>query len=402
MQGTLDEIDLRSLLQLIELGQRTGELSIEAYGASVSSSNQDWDIHRAELNGEVENRQHWLLFFANGHLAYGVDRSSNSLMRLQGYLHRYGATDGIELIQNSSSIIEPEYANLWLLLEKKILTPAQGRSIIESTVMEVLFDLLSLRRGHFTFETGTALAPLMTTFTISPILTKAIAQVQQWKQFYPHLKSPSQYFVINNEAKLKAALPTQAYQSLSRWADGKTSLRQVSRYLNRDLLTLAKGIYPYAQRGWVRLVDAPSHQKSSSQSSQALKADSDFPQIVYIDDDIAISQKVESLLTEHGYRLIKINDPLQALGSIFQLKPDSILLGDIAMPNLDGYEICAMLRRSTAFRQTPILVLSEKEIFSDRVKARMAGATDYLTKPFKEEELLLLVEKYLQQEKCFQ
>jgi twitching motility two-component system response regulator PilG len=65
------------------------------------------------------------------------------------------------------------------------------------------------------------------------------------------------------------------------------------------------------------------------------------------------------------------------------------------MPELDGYEICAMLRKSTAFRQTPIVMLTGKDGFIDRVKARMVGATDYLTKPFGESELLMLVEKYV-------
>jgi twitching motility two-component system response regulator PilG len=397
MQGTLQEIDLRSILQLIELGQRTGELSIEAYSSNGSSFNSDWETHHAAKR-EVAARQQWLLFFANGRLAYGVE-GSEDLLRLQGYLHRYGTADALELTKSASNaIIEPEYGNLWLLLEKKILTPPQGRNIIESALMEVLFDLLSLRRGYFTFATGTAFAPLMTTFPISALLTKAIAQVQQWKQFYPHLQSPHQCFAINNEAKLKAALPPQAYQNLSRWADGKTSLRQLSRYLNRDLLTLAKGIYPYAQRGWIHLVDAPSRQQSSS-SSEELKAEGDRPHIVCIDDDLAVTQKVESILTEAGYRFSAINDPFEALGSIFQLKPD-LILGNLALPNSNSYEICAMLRRSEAFGQTPIIVLTDKESFRDRVKIRLAGATDCLTKPIAEGELLLLVEKYLHVEKC--
>ena len=54
-----------------------------------------------------------------------------------------------------------------------------------------------------------------------------------------------------------------------------------------------------------------------------------------------------------------------------------------------------MLRRSSAFRQTPIVMLTGKDGFIDRVKARMVGATDYLTKPFGDSELLMLVEKYV-------
>jgi twitching motility two-component system response regulator PilG len=65
------------------------------------------------------------------------------------------------------------------------------------------------------------------------------------------------------------------------------------------------------------------------------------------------------------------------------------------MPELDGYEICAMLRKSTAFRQTPIVMLTGKDGFIDRVKARIVEATDYLTKPFGASELTTIVEKYV-------
>ena len=67
------------------------------------------------------------------------------------------------------------------------------------------------------------------------------------------------------------------------------------------------------------------------------------------------------------------------------------------MPEPDGYEICAMLRQSSAFRQTPIVMLTGKDGFIDRVKARMVGSTDYLTKPFGETELTVLIEKYIGQ-----
>jgi twitching motility two-component system response regulator PilG len=79
---------------------------------------------------------------------------------------------------------------------------------------------------------------------------------------------------------------------------------------------------------------------------------------------------------------------------VFNQQPDLILC-DIAMPELDGYELCAMLRRSSPFHQTPIIMLTGKEGFIDRVWARLSGATDYLTKPFREQELLMLVEKYI-------
>ena len=257
---------------------------------------------------------------------------------------------------------------------------------------ETLFDLLSLHQGSFIFEVGPALAPQLTTLEIDPLVTKIMQQVQEWKQLHPHIQSPNQCPVIADMAQLCQALPAATVNKLKHWADGKTSLRQLARYLNRDILAVARAIYPYVQQGWVQLlqpVDTPTENKTRDWVSSAKT-----PRIVCIDDGIAVCQAVESILRQEGYEAISLTNPLKALGLVFQLKPDLILC-DISMPELDGYEICAMLRRSSAFRQTPIVMLTGRDGFIDRVKARMVGATDYLTKPFGDSELLMLVEKYV-------
>ncbi|MCU0536364.1 MAG: response regulator [Hydrococcus sp. Prado102] len=401
MQGTLYEIDIRSILQLIEQGQRTGELLVEAYPASLGSPDkQEWErsgeLRSSESRTSSGVGQYWLVFFVGGKIVYAADRHSSSLIRLRDYLHSHRAEKAIDLLQSSSlaTTNEPEYAYLWLLLERGAILPSRGRGIIESAIEEIIFDLLGLRRGTFIFESGDAIAPQLTALEVAPLLTKTMRQLQQWKQFHPYIQSPHQVLLVNNDAKLKSSLPAQAYGSIARWADGKTSLRQLSRFLNRDLLTLSKGIYPYAERGWIHLIDPVPRRKQTASSGSNLQKGDRAPQIVCIDDDLSISKKVEYILVERGYRAVAIANPIEALGTVFQLAPDLILC-DIAMPQLEGLEICAMLRRSSKFRQTPIIMLTGKESFTDRVRARMAGATDYLTKPFGENELLLLLEKYL-------
>ncbi|MEG3976376.1 response regulator, partial [Microcoleus sp. herbarium8] len=279
-------------------------------------------------------------------------------------------------------------------LENHILTPAQGRNIIHSMVHETLFDLLSLHQGSFTFEMGSALAPQLTSLEISPLLAKIVKQVQQWKQFHPHIQSPNQCPVISDPTELQVALPVSTFNTLRRWADGHTSIRQMARYLNRDVLTVAKAIYPFVQQGLVQVFYEPSVAPANDRKEWPPHPENKVKRVVCIDDDNVIRKTVESILNEHGYEATAIGNPLQALSLVFQIKPDLILC-DIAMPELDGYEVCAMLRNSTAFRQTPIVMLTGIDGFIDRVKARMAGATDFYTKPFGESELLMLVEKYV-------
>ncbi|MCC3406679.1 MAG: response regulator [Microcoleus sp. PH2017_10_PVI_O_A] len=386
MQGNLSEIDIRSILQLIELGQRTGELFVEAYSFTGSSGNLPTQRSGAG--------QSWYVFCFNGQVIYAT-QSAGSLFRLRDYLRRYKADTALDKIQlpYMASTNAPEYGYLWALLENHILTPAQGRNIIHSMIHETLFDLLSLHQGSFTFEMGSALAPQLTSLEISSLLAKIVQQVQQWKQFHPHIQSPNQCPMISDPAELRVALPANTFNTLRRWADGHTSIRQMARYLNRDVLTVAKAIYPFVQQGLVQVFYEPSVAPANNRGGWS-SPETKVKRVVCIDDDNVIRKTVESILNEQGYEATGISSPLEALSLVFKLKPDLILC-DIAMPELDGYEICAMLRNSSAFRHTPIVMLTGIDGFIDRVKARMAGATDYFTKPFGESELLMLVEKYV-------
>ncbi len=400
MQGTLSEIDIRSILQLIELGQRTGELFVEAYLTPVGQPGLSLASPETRAASSFVGHS-WFVFFLNGQIVYATS-GDGSQSRLRDYLRRYRADDALDGLPApaSASFNAPEYGYLWALLENHILSPAQGRSIIQSMVRETLFDLLSLHQGSFMFELGTPLAPQLMNLEIGPLVAKIMKQIQEWKQLHPHIHSPNQCPVLADTAQLRDSLPEQTFATLDRYADGNTSLRQIARYLNRDILTVARAIYPYIQRGLIQLTYPVSPEASSGNTRPyrgqefGLWPAARVPRVVCVDDSVSVGKVVEEILNRQGYEVTAIDNPLKALGLTFQLKPDLILC-DIAMPELDGYEICAMLRKSTAFRQIPIVMLTGKDGFIDRVKARMVGATDYLTKPFGESELLMLVEKYV-------
>ena len=406
MQGKLNEIDIRSILQLIELGQRTGELFVEAYPSQPSTMGNPGVMYVQDVRtSKALAEQYWFVFFLNGQIVYAADRAT-SLSRLSDYLRRYRAEASLGqlVVPSIATTNAPEYGYLWALLENHTLTPAQGRSIIQSMVHETLFDLLSLHQGSFIFELGPALSPQLTTLEITPLLAKTMTQVQEWKQFHPHIQSPDQCPAIADLTTLQATLSKRTIATLDRYANGKTSIRQIARYLNRDSLTVARAIYPYVQKGMIQLVYSHVQANTQENVGSGLKPvrskEFGFHQeprklrVVCIDDGVSVRETVEQILQQHGYEATAIGNPLKALSLVFQLKPDLILC-DIAMPELDGYEICAMLRKSTAFRQVPIVMLTGKDGFIDRVKAKMVGATDYLTKPFGESELLMLVERYI-------
>lgn len=392
MQGELNEIDIRSILQLVELGQRTGELYVEAYSSP-------WTVLGGDRpKPEPSTPPSWFVFFLNGSITYAADNRAQSLQRLNDHLSHLGIQHELPAIEVPaiSTTNAPEYGCLWSLLENHVLTPNQGRTIVQRMVSETLFDLLSLHQGSFIFEVGPSLAPQLSTLRIDSLVSTVMKQVQAWKQLTPIIQSPDQCPVLIDPAQIQTTLSQCLADGVTRWANGTLSIRRLSRLMGQDILPLAKALYPCIQQGALQLVSTsmtPDMSDNAHPSNSFASADR-VPRIVCIDDGATLRQTVETILGNHGYEVTSIGSPLKALSLVFQLKPDLILC-DIAMPLLDGYEVCAMLRKSTAFRQTPIVMLTGKEGFIDRVKARMVGATDYLTKPFGESELLLLIEKYV-------
>ncbi|MBV5260834.1 response regulator [Synechococcus moorigangaii CMS01] len=393
MQGTLTEIDLRSILQLIELGQRTGQLLIEAR-LPVAVDNFPWESAKFPHHHPSTLLSAWLVFFVNGRIIYATDDRSHSLGRLGDYLTHYHLSHRLEGVHQSTAIANttiPEYAALWFLLEEQIITVEQARQILQAMLEETLFDLLSLHHGYFTFQINPPFSPQLATYAITPFLFETIKKVQKWKQLHPHIQLPQQRLLLTHPEQLATALPATAYQKLMPWITGSTSLRQLARYLNRDLVALAKALLPYIQKGWIQVLEPTNF---PSLSTVETMPEHQVPRILCIDDDVTIGKTVEEILRPQGYEVHLVHQSLQAIEAAFRVNPDLILC-DVMMPDLDGNEICLMLRHGKRFQEVPIVMLTGKEGFLDRMQATFAGATDYLTKPFGQQELLALLEKYL-------
>jgi twitching motility two-component system response regulator PilG len=116
--------------------------------------------------------------------------------------------------------------------------------------------------------------------------------------------------------------------------------------------------------------------------------------VACIDDSPTVLNSIRRFLDENTFSVVMINDPVKALMQILRAKPDIILL-DVEMPNLDGYELCSLLRRHQAFKDIPIVMVTGRTGFIDRAKAKMVRSSGYLTKPFTQAELLKMVFKHI-------
>jgi twitching motility two-component system response regulator PilG len=109
--------------------------------------------------------------------------------------------------------------------------------------------------------------------------------------------------------------------------------------------------------------------------------------VMIIDDSATIRRSAEIALKQAGCVVILAEDGFDALAKIVDHQPDVIFM-DIMMPRLDGYATCTMLKRNAKFRDRPVIMLSSKDSVFDQARGRLAGANEYLIKPFTRQSLL--------------
>lgn len=109
------------------------------------------------------------------------------------------------------------------------------------------------------------------------------------------------------------------------------------------------------------------------------------PLVLAVDDSPLIQQLIKYALAK-DYHVLATGSPVEALSLIYH-QPISALLLDVSMPEIDGLELCRTIRSLPQFQHLPIIMITAKDTPFDRVQGRIAGATEYVTKPFDADQL---------------
>ncbi|MEC4984772.1 MAG: adenylate/guanylate cyclase domain-containing protein [Oscillatoria sp. PMC 1068.18] len=116
--------------------------------------------------------------------------------------------------------------------------------------------------------------------------------------------------------------------------------------------------------------------------------------ILVVDDTPANLRLLVTCLRQHGYKVRPVADGLAALKAVQHFQPDLILL-DILMPNINGYQVCEQLKNNPQTKEIPVIFLSALDEVFDKAKGFQVGAVDYITKPFQIEEVLARVNNHV-------
>jgi two-component system, cell cycle response regulator DivK len=115
--------------------------------------------------------------------------------------------------------------------------------------------------------------------------------------------------------------------------------------------------------------------------------------ILYVEDNEFNRKIVRQLLVSTSYRLVEAADGEQGVAAAIDKKPDVILM-DVQLPNLSGLDATRQLRQEPTTAEIPIIIVTSFAMSGDDVKAKEAGASAYLAKPYSPRELLALIRKF--------
>ena len=117
--------------------------------------------------------------------------------------------------------------------------------------------------------------------------------------------------------------------------------------------------------------------------------------ILVVDDDLILRKVLQNSLEQRGYQVISVGSAKEALVQFNQDVPD-IIVSDVSMPEMDGFEFCRQLRSQPSGKLIPFIFLSAKNELDDRIQGHTIGADNYLTKPFEMKELLANIEALIE------
>ena len=293
-------------------------------------------------------------------------------------------------------------------------------ALIHAELEEILFDIAQAAEVSYEVRPQTLLFPKLALANVD----RSVAIAQKNWQAYQAAKfvhySPDRAPIIRQPEQFRFCVSEQTYQTLRKLLDGQRTLRDLAVQMRRSVVDIIQSLLPYIQRQFIELVEVsdlpnPGSKLAVKQSGNvkipdrkannrpppskqpAVKRnDPKKPLIACVDDSPMICQTLEKILTEAGYRFMALNDALRAIVSLMMHKPDLIFL-DLVMPDANGYEICTQLRRLSFFRTIPIIILTGNDGIIDRVRAKMVGSSDFLSKPIDPESVLTVVQKHLKQ-----
>jgi chemotaxis family two-component system response regulator PixG len=349
----------------------------------------------------------WSLYYQYGQLVWATG-GTHTYRRWQRNINQNCPLLAINQINYDETIMSLDYWDYVLLLQlyrDNLIQSEQVKEIVVNTLKEIFFDLY--QKANFTSLTFNKKSEQVLDIEIISISNRILLkQVQtEWNNWVmaglSHI-SPHLAPVIIQSENLGQEVSKVVHQNFERLMNGNYTLYDLSVKMNQNILAITGSLMPYISRGIMEVRKVPDislpWNRSKLNHVSKLTTNSKVPVIACVDDSANFCKLLERVITSHSMKFISIQDPIQALPTLIQNKPDLIFL-DLMMPTVNGYELCAQLRCISIFSKTPIVILTASERVFDQARAKVYGATDFINKSVSMNQVLATIQKHISETK---
>lgn len=362
-QNKYERGQLNTLLETLQTKQASGTLYLDA-----------------EINAEGKKRSR-VLVWKDGRIMYGgitVPDVQGFIKILEQKLNREWVASAVSFAMRQVTTQTSIRALLDRLVEMQLFTWEQIESVVHTQVVLTLEQVLP-HPGQFQFD-GTAQFNICRGLELSKLMLGVAHRQDRWSALRPQI--PSMEAVPRLQANASQTITDQAVlRHLQEYVDGQRSLVDIAQALDKDPLSIAQSYLQWVQAGWVVIEGSTPTTKIS------------LPTILAVDDSALMQELIKRSLA--GYcKVLVASNAVDALNLLYREKISLVLL-DVSMPEIDGLELCRTLRSISQFRDLPIVMVTARDGLFDKVKGKLAGSTEYLTKPFDAQKLRQLVGKFV-------
>ncbi len=336
----------------------------------------------------------WVLTYYCGRLLFSADQPLGAPILLQR-LSRFIPRLNLEWSQRVIRVLRERLLRdsplpelLEVMAELGLIKPGEVEDALWLNLLTDFDRYLFERAGTCYFEVQERVAQEAPIggFELEPLLQEAARRHDRWAELKVAIPSLLAVPVVNWERVNRYRLSDEQRQKLHALTKDGQSLEAIAQKLCRDRLEVAGLFAAWVKKGLVSLQTSPELLPPQRPTPLTLLA---------VDDSVVMQEILRQYLPK--YRVITTGNPAEVLPLLFQYRPH-LLLMDIAMPGMDGLELCRIVRSLEEFKSLPILMVTARDGLLDRIRGKWSGATGYLTKPFSESQLNAEVERLLAQQ----
>ena len=374
---------------------------------------------RKQFTGKLELHSvkdcKWSIYYCHGRLVWasGGVHHHRRWRRLMGQYKQQIDFNKISF-RTVDEVLLWDYHVLVILMKRMVLTREQITPIIEGFVQEVLFDIIQCAANEkitYYCDFEDEITPVISLIHAEKVINYVYQEWLAWRKAGIADFSPNLAPWIKRPVQLKEEASELTYKTLITILDGRRSLRELSAWMKKDLSTLVQSLLAYYHRGMIGLMEVVDIQSpvsshvlnefTSNAPAQLKEKTQDRPKklvsrplIACVDDSNQVCATIEQIVVGFGFGFLGIRDSINVLPLLVEHKPEMIIL-DLVMPIVGGYELCTQIRRIPDFKDTPILILTSNDTLFDRLRSKFVGATAFISKTAGNDKIGEQIQRYM-------